>query len=117
MGVPVTALAKEIEKCLEEYTGEVELALEETKKELASTAVKELKTKSPKNTGEYAKRWTKKKRGKKIIVHNKIYQLTHLLEKGHAKVGGGRVEARVHIAPVEKQLQDDAEAVFRKKLK
>lgn len=117
MGVPVTALAKEIEKCLKEYTGEVETALEETKKELASTAVKELKTKSPRDTGEYAKSWTKKKRGKKIIVHNKIYQLTHLLEKGHAKVNGGRVEAKVHIEPVERKLQNSALGMLRKKLK
>ena len=109
-------MAKEIGRCLEEYTDEVEHALEETKKDLAKTAVKQLKATSPRRTGKYAKSWTKKKRGKTIIVHNKEYQLTHLLEKGHAKRGGGRVDPQEHIAPVEKQLQNTAESVFKKKL-
>ena len=92
-------------------------AQEETKKDLAKHAVKQLKATSPKRTGKYASGWTKKKRGKAIVVHNKSYQLTHLLEKGHAKRGGGRVAVRVHIAPVEKQVQSMVEPVLRKKLK
>ena len=92
-------------------------ALDETKKELAKSAVKQLKATSPKRTGRYASGWTRKKKGNAIIVHNKQYQLTHLLEKGHAKRGGGRVAARVHIAPVEKRVQSMAEPVLRKKLK
>ena len=110
-------LGSEISKALEDYTEDVEHALEKTKKELANTAVRKLKQTSPKRTGRYAAGWTKKKRGKAIIVHNKHYQLTHLLEKGHAKRGGGRVAARVHIAPVEKEVRSMAEPVFRKKLK
>ena len=79
--------------------------------------MRQLKATSPKRTGKYAKSWTKKKRGRKIIVHNKEYQLTQLLEKGHAKRGGGRVAARVHIAPVERGLHTSAEGILRRKLK
>ena len=115
--IATDSLSREIENALKEYTEEVEVALESTKKDLAKQGIRELKAISPVRTGKYAKSWTRKKRGKKIILHNKEYQLTHLLEKGHAKRDGGRVAARVHIAPVEKHLQQDAEQVFKKKLR
>ena len=104
--VGLSNITNEITRALREYTYEVREEINEAAEEMATNAVNELKQTSPKRTGQYAKSWTKKKEsGGKWIVHNKNhYRLTHLLEKGHAKVGGGRVGAKVHIAPVEQKV-------------
>ncbi|WP_130807649.1 HK97 gp10 family phage protein [Senegalia massiliensis] len=94
-------LGDEIAKAIKEYTDDVKEGIEIELKEVADTAVKELKANSPKDTGEYAKGWRKKKVKGGYVISNKVYQLTHLLEKGHAKRNGGRVAPRVHIKPVE----------------
>lgn len=59
-------------------------------------AVDLLAERSRKRTGVYAKSWgadaVVTQYGLTVVVHNrKKWQLTHLLEKGHAKRGGGRV--------------------------
>ena len=76
------------------------------KKETAKNIVKALKSSSPekKGGGRYAKGWRITQVGTAQVIHNKTdYQLTHLLEYGHAKVNGGRVASRVHIRPAEEQ--------------
>ncbi|HGA3942519.1 TPA: HK97 gp10 family phage protein, partial [Streptococcus agalactiae] len=49
-------------------------------------------------------------------IHNRTPGLTHLLEDGHAKQNGGRVEGRKHIAPVEKKAIQSFEDKLRQKL-
>lgn len=101
----INSLADEIANALQQYSNNVEQKVEVATEDVANMAVDKLKQNSLKKTGNYAKSWTKTKQGKKQIVHNKKhYRLTHLLEKGHAKVGGGRAEAKIHIAPVENQV-------------
>lgn len=101
----LSQLQNEILRQLERYSSEVEEKIEKISKETAQELMKELKKGSKPykdRTGDYSKGWRIKKQGKKYIVHNKTdYQLTHLLEHGHAKRGGGRVEAKIHIAPAE----------------
>lgn len=83
------------------YTQDVKEKLDAAAKEAARDLSKDLKQTSPEKTGDYKKGWRVKKKRKTYVVHNVEYQLTHLLEHGHAKRGGGRVPAKIHIAPAE----------------
>nr|DAH70777.1 MAG TPA: putative tail component [Bacteriophage sp.] len=119
MKVSADAFANALVDALKGYTGEVEEALEDLKEETADQALRELKQSSQKDTGDYAKGWRKQETGNGWIIYNKTdYQLTHLLEKGHAKRGGGRVAPKVHIAPVEekyvKAYENGAKKVIQK---
>lgn len=105
--IRVDDLANEIAKELKNYSDVVTDDLKEACKEVAKNAAKEIKDNSPKQSGEYKKGWKTKiayNKGNdiRVVVYNANKpQLTHLLENGHAKVGGGRVEGHPHIAPAE----------------
>lgn len=110
--------ADEIAKTLQEYTSEVEEGLEDAKEKAAKNGAKALKSSSPKRSGRYAKGWRAKKDGTAWVIHNATrYQIAHLLEKGHAKKGGGRVGGIAHIAPVEettiKEYEKEVERVIK----
>lgn len=104
--INISDLAKEINEALATYTNEVVEEIDASAEKRAKEAVKLLRSKSPVGaTKQYRKGWRAKKINGRWIVYNKTrYQLTHLLEKGHAKVGGGRVKAYPHIAPVEEKI-------------
>jgi len=95
--IKIKNLAYEISKALEEYTTEVEEKLDDVKKEVANETVKLLKQTSPKKTGDYARGWARKRVGTAEVVHNRTdYQLTHLLEYGHAtKTEDGQKPIRI----------------------
>lgn len=104
----IDQLASEIAKALRQYTDEVTDGLEEAKKRVAKETVKQLRATSPKLTGDYSRGWRSKKVGTAQVIHNATnYQLTHLLEWGHAKVGGGRVAPRPHIRKAEQAAIDE----------
>lgn len=100
-------LADEIMKGLTEYSDLADMEMKKAVRKTATAVKKEISANAPKRTGKYAKSWTAKKikensHSLEMTVHSKNrYQLAHLLEKGHAKRGGGRVSGRPHIAPAE----------------
>lgn len=105
-------LAQEVMKELEEYA---DLTADVLKKEIQAAgkaAKQQVSQTAPRRTGRYAKSWSVKKvsetsNSMEITVHSKDrYMLTHLLENGHAKRGGGRVAAIPHIAPAEEMAAD-----------
>lgn len=124
--VSVDELSNVILEYLENFKDVTEEACESGVLTTADEAVKDLRSAHPVGSegqpaGKYASwdkynsGWTKraskmktKEKGILAVVYNeKHYRLTHLLEKDHALVGGGRTQAFPHIAPVEQKCEDN----------
>ncbi|MEY9973167.1 hypothetical protein ABH966_003551 [Lysinibacillus sp. RC46] len=117
----VDSLAKEINRQLALYANFVEEELDAVAEDVTSKAVTKLKQTSPVGDyaggGQYASGWKVKKQKGRYIVHNATnYQLTHLLEKGHATRDGGRTRAFPHIKPVEVETNKDFEKELIKRI-
>lgn len=124
----INEMAIEIEAALKEYSDDVAEDIKKEVKQVAKETVDELKSTSPKKTGDYGKGWASKvayedRENIRVTVYNKKKgQLTHLLENGHAiKNGTGRVYGRTrqfpHIGQAEehaaKKLQNKAKVAIR----
>ena len=107
---------------LREYSELADTAMKKAVRKTATSVRKEISENAPKRTGDYAKSWATKKVTEnshklEVTVHSKNrYQIAHLLEKGHAKRGGGRVNGKPHIAPAEKNGADLLESLIKKEL-
>jgi hypothetical protein len=110
--VRIDDLADEVMKGLKEYASLATEDLKAAVKHAGDTTKEEIERTATKRTGKYRKSWAIKKTKEtsdsiQVVVHSKKrYRLTHLLENGHAKRGGGRVAAIPHIAPAEKVGED-----------
>ena len=104
--------------------------VEQTKEavvEVATEARNDLKVEGAfqNRSGNYRKGWrvtfNEMRYGIEATVHNKVYQLTHLLESGHAKFLWGRatgedVQAFPHIANVNDEAQRKLEEEIKRRL-
>lgn len=116
--IKVDQLAETVMDIMKEFEEATDEAVDKGVSETAQFAVKELHNAHPTGSGRYGD-WSKYNKGwkytqtkkdkkyhKKATVHNATdYQLTHLLEHGHAKVNGGRTRAFPHIAPVAEKCE------------
>ncbi len=115
-------LSDEIMKMLDEYKDAADRDVESSVQTVSKTTKQMIRAASPRRHGGYGKGWSVKReqnnRGKhSVVIYNrKKPGLTHLLEKGHAKRGGGRVAGREHIAPAESYAIKEIEAEIRRRL-
>ena len=109
--VTMEQLPEAIKEILEQYEGEINRFLPEITEEVGKTGVKALRTSAKQkfNGKKYAGGWRsvseRNRYGATVTIYNgRLPGLPHLLEHGHAKRGGGRVDGRAHIEPVEEKL-------------
>ena len=107
--VSADRMAEAVMEGLLEYAELAADVMKDCVKKAGNTVKKETHAGAPVRTGKYKRSWAVKRQREtsstlEVVVHSRNrYQLTHLLEKGHAKRGGGRVKAVPHIAPAEEK--------------
>lgn len=116
-------LNDELKNILEDYSDEIIKISNEAIDETAKEAIEELKSSGDfkDKRGKYRKGWKVKSGSsflgvKGAIIHNKEYQLTHLLEYGHLTRNGKRTRAFPHISKVEEKLGEKLERKIKEKL-
>lgn len=113
MSIKPDQLADAVERGLREYSEGVAASVKKAVVDEGKQCVKDIRANIDsagiaKRTGDYRKSWKAKKTEETastitvtVYAGSGQYRLTHLLEKGHALVKGGRTRAFPHIAPAE----------------
>lgn len=109
--ITLQQLPDAINDILKEYGENITKNIPEITERVGKEGVKALKdeSRSKFNGEKYWKGWRLQTEHERLrsgftIYNAKLPGLPHLLEHGHAKRNGGRVEGRAHIAPVEQKL-------------
>lgn len=120
IGSFASVLAKELSQYIQNVADGVKEATDKTVKELLENTRRD----APKRRGKYSKAMSTKtlyesNYDKRVVWYVKppFHGLAHLLEKGHAKRGGGRVKAYPHIANNEEKAKKDFEAKVKEVIK
>lgn len=122
-------LQKVVMDYLENYKEDIQEDVEETTDIVTKKARDELKQSSKDKfklhgrDNPYYSGWTTKiqRKGKlkyhKVIWNKTNYQLTHLLEFGHATSNGGRTKAIPHIRPIEQKYNVEFVDLLEKRIR
>lgn len=100
-------LSIQITKAMQQYSADVQKAVQTSLTAIGRDALARVKAKSPSRTGTYRKGWRMQASQQDGVVGFEIYQgsrpqLTHLLEHGHkTRNRKGFVNAQPHIKDVE----------------
>lgn len=103
--VSVDGLADAVLDALRNYSKNVTDTMKNCVLSAAETCLQEIQEKSPVQTGGYKQGWQNKVAyengtGVRVVIYNEDnYQLTHLLEFGHANVNGGRTPCSPSYPP------------------
>lgn len=109
-------LEAQLAAVLSEYSSEAAQEIKKACRDVSSEMTEAIRLDSKnlfEGTGKYAKGWRSKveyedRDNIRLTTYNATdYQLTHLLEFGHAKTGGGRVEGRPHISTNEEKAKKE----------
>ena len=121
--VSIDEMAAAINDGLEEYANLSAEGVKSAVKKTSKAVKDQINGSAPVRTGRYAKSWKVKTTAEsangleQTVYSPNRYMLSHLLEKGHAKRGGGRVRAIPHIAPAEEMGIEMFEGLIEKALK
>ena len=122
-------IQKAVMDYLKNYTEDIEEDVKSTTNSVTKEAKQELILKSPKSdvarNTKYYKGWAIKNGGKtrkgkyysRVIWNKTNYQLTHLLEFGHATRNGGRTNPKPHIQPVEEKYGEKFADLLERKIR
>lgn len=120
--ISIDKLASEIAKAVAEYNDDVSKSIDKAVDDAANEMLRDTRANAPRNTGDYAKSFRKTKRDsmgvtRRIIWNKKYSRIVHLLEFGHAKVGGGRVAGKPHLRlaydRIEPQMMEKIRQIIR----
>lgn len=120
--VRVDQMAEALARTMAEYAELSNEVMKDCVAEVSRSVKKDIQGNAPLRTGKYQKSWAAKKvqenaNSLTIVVHSRDrYQIAHLLEHGHAKRGGGRVQAIPHIAPAEQRGVEELTAKIERGL-
>lgn len=123
MKVTIDNMDKAIQAELEQYAYEVRDKTDSAVVRVAKKCLAQIRRDSPRQSKKYYRKgWTMKtNKGRLstvVVLYNRTrWFLTHLLEYGHQKADGGRVDAIPHIEPVAQQAEKELVAELTRVLR